>query len=101
LELFRGDVSFAEEREHEALAGVVEEAVEDVADFGAAGIVFGYAGAVEEGAAFQAVLHVALLLKDTDGGEDRGVGEGRMGGKGRDEVADERLAALPEDTHDA
>jgi hypothetical protein len=70
VEFFGGDVAFAEEREHELLTGVVEEAMEDVAYLGAAGVVLGDAGAVEEGSALLAVLDVALLLEDADGGED-------------------------------
>jgi hypothetical protein len=72
-----------------------------VAHFGAAGVVLGYAWAVEEGATLLAVFDVALLLEDTDGGEDGGVGERCVRGHCRNEVADEGFAAVPEDTHDA
>jgi hypothetical protein len=70
LELVGCHLAVAEEGEHEALGGVVEEAVEEVADLGAAGVVLGDAGAVEEGAALLAVVDVAFLLQDADGGED-------------------------------
>ena len=43
----------------------------------AAGVVLGDAGAVEEGPAFLAVFDVALLLEDTDSGENGSVSERR------------------------
>jgi hypothetical protein len=75
LEFFRRDFAVTEEGEHEALAGVVEEAVEDVAYFRAAGVVFSDTGVVEEGPTFLTVFDIAFLFEDSDGGEHGGIGQ--------------------------
>jgi hypothetical protein len=63
-----GDFVVSQEGKQEAFAGVAEEALENVANFGAAGFVFANGGAVKEGAAFLAVNHIAFVFKDPDGG---------------------------------
>ena len=64
-----------------------------------AGLIAGDAGLIEEGAAVLIVFEVAFVFEDAEGGEDGGVGEGRIGGQGVEDVLDPAGSAVPEDVH--
>lgn len=81
--------------------GVAEEALEDVAHLGAAGLVLSDTGAVEKGSAILPVPDVALFLEDAEGGEDRGVGKRVVRGKRLNEIGDGGGAARPEQLHES
>ena len=78
------------------LARVAKKTAEDVANLRLAGLTLGHGRGVEEGATLLAMLDVALLLEDPQCGQDRVVGQGFVGGDGGYQVADGRLAAVPE-----
>ncbi len=69
-------------------------------DLGAACLLLGDAGAVNEGAALLPVLHVAFLLEDTDSGEDRVIGQRFALRHGGNQIGDGGFAAAPEDLHE-
>ena len=79
---------------------ISEEAAEEVANFGAAGLMLGHTGFVYEGAPLLPMIDVALLLEDSDRGEDGVVGQRFAFGHGCYQVTDGGFAAEPQDLHE-
>jgi hypothetical protein len=86
--------------EHEQFVGIAEEAVYQVTDLGAGCLLAFDQRRVYVGAAIFHVLYVALLFKNTDGGEHRVVGQRRFLGKMIDHVLDGGWALFPQDFHE-
>ena len=89
-----------QEIEDELFGGVLEEAAEDLANGALAGLVAGNAGLIEEGASVLFVLEIAFVFEDAEDREDGGVGGGRVGRKGIENVFDGGGTTVPEDVHE-
>ena len=100
LKLVGGETFVAENGKQEPFARIAEEAVQDVTDLGAARLVLGNAGPVDEGATLLPMLDVPFLFKDANGCEHGVVGQRFAVGQVRNQISDGRFSTAPQDFHE-